>query len=280
MKTQTLNLLHIDASARAGRSGTDPHGSHTRRLSARFVERWRQARPGDRIDHLDVGQHPPAPVDGRWIHAAFTPPAAREPWMSGALAESDRLVDQLIAADLVVIGLPMYNFSVPAQFKAWIDNIVRVGRTFGFDRARGAVPYWPLLADAGTRVVLLGARGDHGYGYGDGEGGGGRVAHLNHTESSVRAALGYIGITEVFEAAVESDEFGGEQLAQSLRRTESRVDDLADFLLRSITRSQTATGSAPPANAHASGSGGPHQRSVFDATAPAGASSHPPPSAL
>lgn len=142
------------------------------------------------------------------------------------------------------------------------------------------MPYWPLLADAGKRVVLLGARGDHGYGYGDGEGGGGRVAHLNHTESSVRAALGYIGITEVFEAAVESDEFGGEQLAQSLRRTESRVDDLADFLLRSITRSQTATGSAPPANAHASGSGGPHQRSVFDATAPAGASSHPPPSAL
>lgn len=290
MKTQTqtltLNLLHIDASARAGRSGIDPHGSHTRRLSARFVERWRQARPGDRIHHLDVGQHPPAHVDGRWIHAAFTPPAAREPWMTEALAESDRLVDQLIAADVVVIGLPMYNFSVPAQFKAWIDNIVRVGRTFGFDRARGALPYWPLLSDAGKRVVLLGARGDHGYGDGDGEGGGGggRVAHLNHTEPSVRAALGYIGITEVFEAAVESDEFGGEQLAQSLRHTESRVDDLADFLLRSITRRQAATRGAPPADA--AGSGGPrgsvgtHQRGVLDATVPAGASSHPPPSAL
>ena len=274
--TQTLNLLHIDASARAGRSGIDPHGSHTRRLSARFVERWRQARPGDRIDHLDVGRNPPAHVDGRWIHAAFTPPAAREPWMSEALAESDRLVDQLIAADLLVIGLPMYNFSVPAQFKAWIDNIVRVGRTFGFDRARGAVPYWPLLADAGKRVVLLGARGDHGYG--DGEGGGGRVAHLNHTESSVRAALGYIGITEVFEAAVEFDEFGGEQLAQSLRRTESRVDDLADFLLRSVARGQAATRGATPADADESVNA--HQRGVFDATAPAGASSHPPPSAL
>jgi FMN-dependent NADH-azoreductase len=273
MNTTKLHLLHIDSSARPGRSGSDPHGSHTRRLSARFVERWRHARPGDTVEHLDVGQHPPAHVDGRWIHAAFTPPAAREPWMAQALAESDRLVDQLVAADLIVIGLPMYNFSVPAQFKAWIDNIVRVGRTFGFDRARGAVPYWPLLADAGKRVVLLGARGDHGYDAG------GRVAHLNHTERSVRSALGYIGITEVFEAAVESDEFGGEQLAQSLRRTQSRVDDLVDFLLRSLVRTQAPTHGVPSTEDAASSSG-VDQRGVLDATAPAGMSSQPPPSAL
>jgi FMN-dependent NADH-azoreductase len=219
-----LNLLHIDASARAGRSDTDLHGSHTRRLSARFVERWRTARPHDRIDYLDVGRHPPAHVDGRWIHAAFTAPTERAPWMADVLAESDRLVDQLMAADVIVIGLPMYNFSVPAQFKAYIDNIVRVGRTFGFDRARGAVPYWPLLADAGKRLVLLGARGDHGYGAG------GRIAHLNHTESSVRSAFGYIGITEVFEAAVESDEFGGAQLAASLQCAEGAVDRLVGEL--------------------------------------------------
>jgi FMN-dependent NADH-azoreductase len=219
-----MNLLHIDTSARPGLSGIDPHGSHTRRLSARFVERWRQARPDDRIDYLDVGQHPPAHVNGRWIHAAFTPPAERELWMAEALAESDRLVDQLIAADVIVVGLPMYNFSVPAQFKAYIDNIVRVGRTFGFDRARGAVPYWPMLADAGKRMVLLGARGDHGYGPG------GRIAHLNHTESSVRSVFGYIGITNVYEAAVESDEFGGEELAQSLRKAEQEVDRLVKQL--------------------------------------------------
>jgi len=229
-----MNLLHIDTSARPGLSGIDPHGSHTRRLSARFVERWRQARPGDRIDYLDVGQHPPAHVNGRWIHAAFTPPAEREPWMAEALAESDRLVDQLIAADVIVVGLPMYNFSVPAQFKAYIDNIVRVGRTFGFDRARGAVPYWPMLADAGKRMVLLGARGDHGYGPG------GRIAHLNHTESSVRSVFGYIGITDVYEAAVESDEFGGEELAQSLRKAEQEVDRLVDQLSGTVANELAA----------------------------------------
>jgi FMN-dependent NADH-azoreductase len=217
-------LLHIDASARPGRSGIDPHGSHTRRLSARFVQRWRAARPADRIDHLDVGQAPPAHVTGPWIHAAFTPAAEREPWMREVLAESDRLVDQLIAADLIVVGLPMYNFSVPAQFKAYIDNVVRVGRTFGFDRARGEVPYWPLLADAGKRLVLLGSRGDFGYGAGR------RISHLNHTEASVRSVFGYIGIDEVHEIAVEYDEFGGEQLARSLAEADLAVDRLVDQL--------------------------------------------------
>ena len=217
-------LLHIDTSARPGRSGIDPHGSHTRRLSARFVERWRAARPDDRIDYLDVGRTPPSPVTGEWVHAAFTPAASRAPWMHEALAESDRLVDQLIAADLIVVGLPMYNFGVPAPFKAYIDNIVRVGRTFGFDRARGEQPYWPLLAGTGKRLVLLSARGDFGYGKGQ------RIAHLNHVEASVRSVFGYIGITEVHEVAVEYDEFGGERLAQSLAQAERGVDLLVDAL--------------------------------------------------
>jgi FMN-dependent NADH-azoreductase len=242
MKTMNLNLLHIDSSARPGRSDIDAHGSHTRRLSARFAERWRKARPDDRVDYLDVGQHPPAHVDGRWIHAAFTPPAEREPWMAEALAESERLVDQLVAADLIVVGLPMYNFSVPAQFKAYIDNIVRVGRTFGFDRTRGAVPYWPMLADAGKRMVLLGARGDHGYGLG------GRIAHLNHTESSVRSVFGYIGITDVREAAVECDEFGGEQLAQSMHKAEAAVDRLVDDLSGTTAPVRAPTASTHPAS--------------------------------
>ncbi len=224
----TLRLLHIDTSARPGRSGTDPHGSHSRRLSARFVARWRTLRPGDAVEHLDVGRQPPAFVDARWIHAAFTAPDRREPWMAERLAESDRLVDQLLAADLVVVGLPMYNFGVPAQFKAWIDNVVRVGRTFGFDRARGAVPYWPLLPP-GKRLVLLGARGDHGYGPG------GRIAHLNHAEAMVRTAFSYMGLTEVHEAAAEGDEFGGALLAESLGRAEAEVDAMVDALAAAVT---------------------------------------------
>jgi FMN-dependent NADH-azoreductase len=92
-----------------------------------------------------------------------------------------------------------------------------------------------MLADAGKRMVLLGARGDHGYDPG------GRVAHLNHVENSVRSVFGYIGVTEVFEAAVECDEFGGEQLAQSMRKAEQRVDVLVDTLIGGAAQAHSAT---------------------------------------
>jgi FMN-dependent NADH-azoreductase len=156
-------LLHLDSSARSGLSGADPHGSHTRRLSARFVKQWQSQHPHGRVIYRDLGAAPPAFITGQWIHAAFTPADAREPWMHDELAESDLLISELLAADVIVAGLPMYNFGPPAQFKAYIDNIVRVGVTFGFDRTRKGQPYWPILSEQGKQLVLLSARGDFGY---------------------------------------------------------------------------------------------------------------------
>ncbi len=223
-----IRLLHLDASARGGRSDEQPHGSHTRRLSAHFVARWKALRPGDPVVYRDLGLAPPPPVTGDWIHAAFTPAARREAWMHETLALSDALVDELLAADLIVAGVPMYNFGVPAGFKAWIDNIVRVGRTFGFDRTRAGDPYWPLLAGMDKQLVVLGARGDHGYGAG------GRIEAMNHVEPSIRTAFGYIGITRTHAVAAEYDEFGGERLARSLRDAEDEVDRLAARLVASL----------------------------------------------
>ena len=231
-------VLHIDSSARAGGSEQHRHGSHTRRLSARFVARWKAARPGDEVVYRDVGQQPPALVTGRWIHAAFTPPDAREPWMRETLAESDALVDELLAADLLVAGVPMYNFNVPAQFKAYIDNIVRVGRTFGFDRARVGEPYWPLLTEAGKKLVILSSRGDFGYGPGE------RLESMNHVEPSIRTAFGYIGITDVESEAIEYDEFADERLKASIALAERRVDALVDRLLREWSGREHMPGSA------------------------------------
>lgn len=220
------NLLVVDSSARPQSSATHRFGSHTRRLTARFLSRWRSHRPQDAVLHRDLGQNPPPPVSGDWIHAAFTPPEQRAPWMHDVLALSDRLIDEVIAADLIVAGLPMYNFGPPAQFKAWIDNIVRVGRTFGFDRTRDGEPYWPLLAAQNKTLVLLGSRGDYGYGPG------GRIAAMNHVEASTRTAFAYIGITDVHMAAVEYDEFRDERLAQSILQAEAKVDEIVDHLLR------------------------------------------------
>ncbi len=217
-------ILHIDSSSRPGRSGEQTHGSHTRRLTARFIERYLQLDSSTEVIYRDVGAEPPSPVTGGWVHAAFTPPAARERWMKEVLAQSDTLVDELLAADIIVAGVPMYNFGPPAQFKAWIDNIVRVGRTFGFDRARPGEPYWPLLADAGKQLVLLSSRGDFGYDPGQ------RLENINHVEASVRSAFRYLGVTDAYGAAIEYDEFGDDRLARSIAAAESATDRLAEAI--------------------------------------------------
>ncbi|PJI39062.1 NAD(P)H-dependent oxidoreductase [Ferrovibrio sp.] len=218
-------LLVLDASARPQSSATHRFGSHTRRLTARFLSRWREMRPQDAVMQRDLGQHPPPPVTGDWIHAAFTAPEQREPWMRETLSLSDRLIDEVIAADVIVAGLPMYNFGPPAQFKAYIDNIVRVGRTFGFDRTRDGEPYWPLLAAQNKTLVLLGSRGDYGYDAG------GRIAAMNHVEASTRTAFAYIGITDVESVAVEYDEFADDRLAASIAKAEQGVDGIVQRLL-------------------------------------------------
>ncbi|WP_340608492.1 FMN-dependent NADH-azoreductase [Xenorhabdus bharatensis] len=217
-------LLHIDASARDGRSDKTSHGSHTRRLSARFVQQWLSLHPETKVLYRDVGQKAPPPVTGKWIHAAFTPEHAREDWMKEELRMSDVLIDEVLCADLIVAGIPMYNFGPPAQFKAYIDNIVRVGRTFGFDRNRSGEPYWPLLANSGKRLVILSSRGDYGYQQD------GRLASHNHVETSVRTAFAYIGVTDVHEAAIEYDEFADYRLADSIKLAEGLVDNLVSML--------------------------------------------------
>ncbi|ASP40109.1 NAD(P)H dehydrogenase [Bacterioplanes sanyensis] len=211
-------LLHLDSSARPGYSDHQAHGSHSRRLTRQLVERVLQRQPDTKVVYRDIGANPPPPVTGDWIHAAFTPAQKRQDWMHDALALSDELVAELKRADAIVMGVPMYNFGPPAGFKAYLDNIVRVGLTFGFDRSRSGEPYWPLLSELGQKVVLVSSRGD--YGYDDAE----RIQHWNHVEPAVEAALRYIGITNIERVSVEYDEFADERLQQSLRQAEQRID--------------------------------------------------------
>ena len=217
-------ILHIDSSARPGRSDQKQHGSHSRRLSAKFIELWRTQRPDDEIIYRDVGASPPKPVTGDWVHAAFTKPEQREDWMHDVLAQSDTLVDELLRADVIVVGVPMYNFGMPAQMKAWLDNIVRVGRTFGFDRTRDGVPYWPMVT-GNKSIVALSSRGDYGYGPD------GRIAHLNFVEGALFTPLEYIGITDQYGTAIEYDEFADDRTRQSIADAEGDVANIVDRLI-------------------------------------------------
>lgn len=214
-------LLHIDSSARPGRAGEHAHGSHSRRLSHAFASRWRAARPGDEVVYRDLAVTPPTPVRHEWIPAAFTLKAHRSPDQQATLAESDALVRELQAAEVIVIGMPMYNFGMPAPLKAWVDNIVRIALTFDFDPGR-ADPYVPLLADRPRRVVIATSRGGHGFDAG------GALAAVNHADTALRDVLGFIGITDVRTIAIEHEEAGGELFAHSVAQALGRMDALVD----------------------------------------------------
>lgn len=180
----------------------------------------------DVVTYRDVGSAPPKPVSEDWIAAAFCPPDCRKEAQQAVLAESDQLTAELVAADLIVIGAPMYNFGLPAQLKAWIDNIVRVGVTFGFDRSRSGEPYWPMLP-LGKRLVILTARGDFGYDHG------GRLAGMNLVEAGLKIPMAYIGLHDTNTVAIEYDEFADGRLMASIAAAEVAVDHLVGRLLAS-----------------------------------------------
>ena len=227
------HILHLDASARPGLAGKDQHGSHSRNLSHRFASQWLAHRAQDSLTYRDIGQNPPSIIDHDWIAASFTPEEQREPWMRETLAESDQLVDELLAADVLVIGTPLYNFGMPAALKAWIDQIVRPGRTVDIDDSNPLDPYVPMLADRPRHAVILTARGGIGFDVG------GAMAHMNHLEPNLITALGFIGITRVHQIAIEGQEVGGELLAESVAQGLNKVDALVAELQRALQLNRT-----------------------------------------
>ncbi len=116
-------VLHIDCSARSA-------DSVSRRLSQTVVDQLIKVEPSLQLVRRDLGRAAPAAVTGVEAEAFFTPPPDRTGEQVRALAGSDALTSELLQADTVVLGTPMYNFNVPASLKAWIDYVVRPGKTF------------------------------------------------------------------------------------------------------------------------------------------------------
>lgn len=118
-----MKLMHVDAS---------PKGaiSNSRALAALFVHALQQRIPELEIDYLDVSIDPPPHVTQAFAVATYKPEAERTPEMKAALALSDAMCARLLRADALLFSMPMYNFSMPSSFKAFIDNIVRGGLTY------------------------------------------------------------------------------------------------------------------------------------------------------
>ncbi|HBS80249.1 MAG TPA: NAD(P)H dehydrogenase, partial [Pseudomonas sp.] len=124
------------------------------------------------------------------------------------------------------------NFGMPAALKAWVDLIVRPGRTIEIDETKLPEPYVPLLADRPRHAVILTARGGIGYGPG------GEMAQMNNLEPNLVTALNFIGITRIHQIAIEGQETGGEVLATSVEQAQREVDVL-------VAELQAALATAP-----------------------------------
>ena len=220
-------LLHIEASAqRAERS-------LTRLLGREFFATWQHLRPHDRVLRRDLAVDPVEPIDAEWIAAAFTPPDARTPAMVDRLRGSDAIVDAVSAADVIVMGVPMYNYGIPGALKCWIDQSARIGRTFSFDLARGDVPIEPILS--GKTLVVLSACGEFGF-----EPGGMRAA-MNALDPQLAACAHYWGVTRerIHTVRIEYQEFKDARFAASVEAGKAAAVALAERLARAASASMS-----------------------------------------
>ena len=178
-------ILHLDSSARRD-------GSLSRQLSRELVDALVAADPSSTVVYRDVSQEPISHVETNWVASTFTPADVRSLEQKQALKFSDELVDELFAADVFVAGVPVYNFSVPAAFKAWIDQIARVGRTFQY------TPQGPKGLVTGKRAYVMGASGSGSQNL--------TTWGLNFHEPFLKGFFGFIGITDLtFVTAGGSD---------------------------------------------------------------------------
>ena len=188
-------LLHIDSSV------LGPH-SVSRQLSAAIVDRLRQAAPNLEIAYRDLSATPLSHLSGAHLAAAqgATNPDAT---LAQELAAGQAVMDEFLAADTVVLGAPMYNFTIPSQLKAWIDRIVVAGKTFKYD-AQG-----PKGLAGDKRVIVAISRGGF---YGPGA----PAAALEHLESYLRGIFGFIGVTKLEFILAEGIQVGPEHREKAL----------------------------------------------------------------
>ena len=206
-----MNLLIINCSGRITRS-------ITRRLTDRFVAGWHHQNPEGTVVQRDIGKNPPPPVNESWIAAAFADPAKHTSAMQDALRLSETFVEEIVAADSIVIGTPIYNFGMPAQLKAYFDQVIRVGRTFAFTEDSSG-PYRPLLVSKPVTVITAAGDGSMHPG--------GALAHLNFLEPHLNTVLGFIGLTDVTFVRVGYEEFQDDRWQKSLAAAEASIDQIA-----------------------------------------------------
>ena len=192
-------LLHVDASVRAVKNDNPAHDSISKNIAKHFIDSFAKRQAIDEYFYRDVGVNPPPFITQDWIGAVFTPDDKKTAEQHQLLALSDTLIAEIAAADIIVISSPMYNYGMPAQLKAWFDQVIRINQTFDFDLARGDFPLQPLLG--GKTLVVITSTGEFGFEQG------GIREHMSHLVPHLRTLSKYLGVSTIHEIASEYQEF-------------------------------------------------------------------------
>ncbi|MDE1161941.1 MAG: NAD(P)H-dependent oxidoreductase [Acidobacteriaceae bacterium] len=155
--------------------------SVSRKLGDLYQEKWLEANPGGTVVTRDVAANPLPFVDLQWIAGAYSPVNEHTEAHKAALKPSDELIAELLGADEVLITTPLYNFNMPSAFKAWIDHIIRIGKTFSAS--------YEGLAKGRKVTVIIAAGANYGAGS--------PMHGVDFVTSYLKFIFGFIGITDV-----------------------------------------------------------------------------------
>ncbi|QTN44591.1 FMN-dependent NADH-azoreductase [Ectopseudomonas mendocina] len=196
-------VLVIESSARQ-------QGSVSRELTQQFIAKWQAAHPADQIQVRDLAAEPVPHLDATLLGGWMTPSEQQSEAEKAALARSNQLTDELLAADVLVLAAPMYNFAIPSTLKAWLDHVLRAGVTFKYTETG------PQGLLTGKRAFVLTARGGIYAGSG-----------LDHQEPYLRQALAFIGIHDVQFIHAEGLNLGAEFSEKGLAQAKAKLAEVA-----------------------------------------------------
>lgn len=200
-----MRILHIDSSITGA-------NSVSRELTAAVVENLKQANPEAQVDYLDLAVNAPSHLSPVSIGFRTGQQASTEAERQEN-AISEALVSQFLAADVIVMGAPFYNFTIPTQLKAWFDRVAQAGRTFQYT-ATG-----PQGLAGGKKVIVASTRGGM---YSTSEIG----QALEHQESYVKVMFNFMGVTDVSYVRAEGIGMGPEARAKALEAAHASIDAL------------------------------------------------------
>jgi len=196
------NILHIKSSIFGG-------NGQSSQLSDRFVAQWCKNNGSAGVVERDLSVDPVPHLDGEMVAGFMSAEADRNAKQLQAIALSEELISELQTADIIVLGLPMYNFGIPSNLKAWIDHVARAGITFQYTENG------PNGLLSGKKAYVLAARGGLYEG-----------SDADTQTPYIKKILGFVGITDVTIVAAEGLNMGDAAKAASLAKAQAELDDL------------------------------------------------------